>query len=359
MQTYAAASKERNSSLEFLRLICIFHIVFWHSLSPYLDQISGVNLYSAFISNAMPNSANVIFMLISGYFGLRLNLKKLIKLDLCIIFYDLFFMFLTGDFGFKELLTCLLPITFEKHWFVSCYFVIALFSGFLNQIPEKLSRNAFRNLLLLLLFVFYVMPTVFFHELIEDAGKGVVCMTIMYLAGRYIRLYYGERHFRRDLLAVLFFGNLIVMAALNLILTKLSGNFMGMYCRDNSIFTVVIAVCAFLFFREFDVFIPTVNRLAQSVVYIYCIERYIRTIFGSYANLSEYAENWYFTGIMLVFALMVSSVCFLLHETRHLLLDRFDDFLAKQIMRLFQACAPAVRQAYTKVHDGVLVLISK
>ncbi|MDD6305781.1 MAG: acyltransferase family protein [Clostridiales bacterium] len=351
--------KERNSSLEILRIICIFFVIFWHSLGPYLNEISGLNLADAVMINAFTNNTNLIFMMISGYFSMRFNLEKLIKLDLCIIFYDLLFMFLTGNFGLKTLITCFLPITFENHWFVSCYFVIALFSGFLNQIPEKLNRTSFRNLLLLLLFVFYVMPTVFFHELIEDTGKGVVCMTIMYLVGRYIRLYYSEHHFRKTYLAVIFFVTTLVAATLNYALTTVKGVFMGMYCRDNSIFIVITAVCLFLFFREFHFTNRIINHLALSVVFLYCIEGYMRQIFNRFTDLPSHVNDWYFVGEVLIYAIGVLAACLALHEARYFLLDRFDGFLAKQITRIVDHFTPAVKQGYEKVHDGVLGLLSK
>lgn len=352
-------AKERNSSLEVLRLICIFFVVFWHSLGPYLNDITGLNLADAVMINAFTNNTNLIFMMISGYFGMRFNLEKLIKLDLCIIFYDLLFMFLTGSFGLKTLITCFLPITFENHWFVTCYFVIALFSGFLNQIPEKLSRTSFRNLLMLLLFVFYVMPTIFFHELIEDTGKGVVCMTIMYLVGRYIRLYYSEKHFRKSRIGVIFFVTTLVAATLNYILTSIKGVFMGMYCRDNSIFVVITAVCLFLFFRELHFTVRPINHLAQSVVFIYCIEGYMRHIFDRFTDLGSHVNDWYFVGEVLIYALGVLFTCLLLHEVRYFLLDRFDGFLAKQIMRVVNYFTPGLKRGYDKIHDGVLAVISR
>lgn len=352
-------AKERNSSLEVLRLICIFFVVFWHSLGPYLNDITGLNLADAVMINAFTNNTNLIFMMISGYFGMRFSLEKLIKLDLCIIFYDLLFMFLTGNFGLKTLLTCFMPITFENHWFVTCYFVIALFSGFLNKIPERLDRTSFRNLLLLLLFVFYVIPTVFFHELVEDTGKGVVCMTIMYLVGRYLRLYYSEKHFRKSRLGVVFFTTTLVAATLNYILTSVKGVFMGMYCRDNSIFVVVTAVCLFLFFRELHFTVKPINHLAQSVVFIYCIEGYMRQIFNRFTDLGSHVDDWYFVGEVLIYALSVLFACLLLHEVRHLLLDRFDGFLARKITQVINYFTPGAKRAYAKLHDGVLAVISK
>lgn len=351
--------KQRNSSLEILRIICIFFVVFWHSMGPYLNDISGLNLADSVFINAFTNNTNLIFMLISGYFGMHFHLEKLIRLDLCIIFYDLLFLFVTGSYSLKGLITCFMPLTFENHWFVTCYFVIAIFSGFLNQIPEKLSRTSFRNLLLLLLFIFYAMPTLFFHELIEDTGKGVVCMTIMYLIGRYIRLYYGEHHFKKSYLAVIFFGTTIVIATLNYGLTYMKGIFMGMYARDNSLLVAVTAICLFLFFRELHFTSRVINHLAQDVVFIYCIEGDMRKIFNRFTDLASHTNDWYFAGEVLLYALGVLAACFLLHEIRHLLLDRFDGWLAKQITRLISSATPAVKGGYQKLHDKTLLLLQK
>ena len=211
----------------------------------------------------------------------------------------------------------------------------------------------------MLLFVFYVMPTVFFHELIEDTGKGVVCMTIMYLVGRYLRLYYSEKHFRKTRLGVVFFVTTLVAATLNYILTSAKGVFMGMYCRDNSIFVVVTAVCLFLFFRELHFTVKPINHLAQSVVFIYCIEGYMRQIFNRFTDLGSHINDWYFVGEVLIYALGVLFACLLLHEVRHLLLDRFDGFLAKKITQAVNYFTPGAKRAYDKLHDGVLAVISR
>ncbi len=61
-------------------------VVFWHSMGPYLNDISGLNLADSVFINAFTNNTNLIFMLISGYFGMHFHLEKLIRLDLCIIF---------------------------------------------------------------------------------------------------------------------------------------------------------------------------------------------------------------------------------------------------------------------------------
>lgn len=352
-------AKQRNSSLELIRLICIFFVVLWHSFGPYINGMTGGNLVATSIIHFMSNNTNLLFMLLSGYFGIHFALDKLIKLDLAIIFYDVVYFFLFTEFSLKGLIVACMPIIFKSHWFITYYFVIAFLSPFLNKIPEKLSRESFRNLLLLLLLLFYVIPTVFFSEIIEDTGKGVVCMSIMYLIGRYIHLYYKEQHFRRSRLAIVYFSATLLASLLNLTLTKLQGTYMSMYVRDNSIFIVISSICLFLFFREFHFSNRFINHLVPNVVILYCIEGYGRHLFARFIDLSVYENSPFFLFAILGFALTVLFGCLLVNELRRLLFDRVDTALTALIMKFVNAVSPLLKHAYEKIHARALSFITK
>lgn len=352
-------AKRRNSSLELIRLICIFFVVLWHSFGPYINDMTGSNLVITSFIHAITNNTNLLFMLLSGYFGIHFALDKLVKLDLAIIFYDLVYLFLFADFSIKGLITACMPIIFKSHWFISYYFVIAFLSPFLNKIPEKLSRESFRNLLLLLLFLFYIIPTVFFSEFIEDTGKGIVCMSIMYLIGRYLHLYYKEQHFRRSRLAVVYFSSMLIAAALNLVLTKVQGVYMSMYVRDNSIFVAIAAISLFLFFREMNFSNRFIDHLVPNVVILYCIEGYGRHILANYIDLSLYEDSPFFLLAILGFALIVLFGCILVNELRRLLFDRVDAALTGLIMKFINALTPAFKNGYEKVHALALSFLGR
>lgn len=351
--------KQRNSNFELIRIIYIFIVIFWHSFSPYLDQLSRANLIPATLFNTLLNNVNLLFMLISGYFGIRFGLKKLIKLDLAIIFYDVLHLLLLGNPGPKSLAAAFMPVIFKSHWFVSCYFVIAILSGFLNMIPEKLSRKSFRNLLLTLLFLFFVIPTVFFRELIEDAGKGVVCMAIAYLIGRYIRIYFENITFRKSRLAVIFCGVTFIVMALNLTMTFIKGTYMGMYCRDNSIFMVITSVSFLLIFREIHISSRILNHLAANVVILYCIEGYVREVLNRFLDLSPYTGSLAFSGVIFLYALAVFVVCMLINELRRLILGRVDEFIAERIVRLIHTVKPHCLRLCQNAQHTVMNLIQK
>lgn len=84
------------------------------------------------------------FILLSGYFGIRFDFKKLIRLDLMIIFFTIFGTIAVGNLGIKALIKSCIPVISRYYWFISCYFSSA-FNTILNQIPEKLSKENFEN----------------------------------------------------------------------------------------------------------------------------------------------------------------------------------------------------------------------
>lgn len=339
-------TKQRNSSLEVIRLICIFYVIFWHSINPYLDQMASMHLAPMNLWHSLCNNTNTLFMLLSGYFGIKLNLEKLIKLDLAIIFYDLLYLILFGSLGAKSLIIALMPITFKSHWFLTCYFVIAFLSPFINKIPEKLERSTFRNLLLALIAIFYVLPTFVFYEIIEDSGKGVVCMSIVYLVGRYIRKYYGDVSFQKSHLAIAFAATIFIPTVLNFGLSMAKGCFMGMYSRDNSIFMLASSVAFFLFFREMQFTNKFINHLTPNIVILYCVEGYARELTGRFIHLSDYTQHPLFVLIVFVYAIVLIVLLLCINEIRTLLFDRLDNFIASKVMKLVNAASkPAMRFA--------------
>lgn len=353
-------AKQRNSSFELIRIICILYVVYWHSISPYLNDTASFNLIPITVINSMCNTTNLLFMLLSGYFGIRLSLEKLIKLDIAIIFYDVAYVLLTGNLGIKSIVTAFMPITFKSHWFLSCYFAIALLSGFLNKIPEKLDRRAFRNLLLLLVGIFYLLPTIFITELVEDSGKGVICMSIVYLLGRYIRLYYSEIQLRKAPLFGIFAGCILLTAALDTVLSLLKDTFMGLYCRDNSIFILIASTAFFLLFREIHFTNRLVNKLAPNVVMLYCIEGYARAISGNYFSLDAYKNSPLFLVVVLIYALVLIALCMLLNELRLLILEKADSWLAKRLLAIGTSLAKRITSLADRLQQAACsVLIKK
>lgn len=87
---------ERNSGVELLRIICMFGIIFMHTFGIFYDKVSGIYLAAGIAINSLFNMGVSIFMLISGYYGIRFSFKKLIRLESMILFYAVSGMLLQG-----------------------------------------------------------------------------------------------------------------------------------------------------------------------------------------------------------------------------------------------------------------------
>lgn len=79
----------RNSSIELLRLLAIFGIVVMHINGPLLDSAFGLNSIWVQLENSIFNCGVSVFVLISGYFGIRRTSFKILLLELSALLYSL------------------------------------------------------------------------------------------------------------------------------------------------------------------------------------------------------------------------------------------------------------------------------
>ncbi|MGP1451869.1 MAG: acyltransferase family protein [Segatella oris] len=124
--------KERNSSFELLRILCMLFVVGGHLIGKgmqitYDDTLLGGGDYG--LSRLLYSFCTVAvstFILISGYFGIKFNWRKIVK----IWFSVLFFAWMIAGYkiikqnDFKGSLPYFLPIISNEFWFISCYFVL-------------------------------------------------------------------------------------------------------------------------------------------------------------------------------------------------------------------------------------------
>lgn len=289
--------KGRNSSIELLRILGLV-LVFWmHASASYMG-----NELSAWLSILITVIGNIgvsCFILISGYYGIRLDIKKMMHLDLMLVFYSwttLILSYIWGvSMGGEEILSCLFPVIGKQSWYFTCYFALAFLSPFLNEMVEKLGELRLRQLLVVMLVIFSGITTIFFFDINEDGGKGIVQMILLYLIGRYIAVYHSAREFKTGRLVKIFLVTSGVNFCLNGALYVVTGTMQNRYARDNSLFTIAQAVCVFLIFRNFYFENATVNRVAKHVPAVFMFEWTLRSIISRYVidYVSFGRENYY------------------------------------------------------------------
>lgn len=186
----------RNSSLELLRIIAMLFIVLSHACahSRFDYSLSGLSWNKLFVQwGALGHIGSGLFMLISGYFlcTKRRNYQSLIRLFLQVWFYSVI-LFLVCKFGFQypyslyDYVTVFFPAVFQEYWFFTVYTVIILLCPYINLFLEKGGREAHRDLLVVMFFLWVLIPTFTLQSIF---GSSLIQMLFYYIVGAYFRLY--------------------------------------------------------------------------------------------------------------------------------------------------------------------------
>lgn len=186
--------KERQSNFELLRIIAMLFIVTHHLLikgastcgylQPYDYNKDG--LFGLFAESLIVGGVN-LFVLISGYFGIRHISKALLKLGIDLMVYGIIayivgVVFLGVDFSIKGLIKGI-----DIHnWFVVNFAVLVLTAPILESSLKNINRRTLEKWL-----VFLFIANIFFGwimGIVNTDGYNYVNFVFLYFIARYIRL---------------------------------------------------------------------------------------------------------------------------------------------------------------------------
>lgn len=248
------AINSRNSSFELLRIICIFEILLMHAIDGFLNLLGEKDLYIITLLQVIFNTSSSCLMISSGYFGMKFSLKKIINIELIFLFWNTISLmqnYMNGIMlGRQELLATALPIQSNKSWFVSGYVYILILSPFINEYLNTIDKKRMRQLIWSGLFLFSILPSLFYFEITGTNGKGIIHLLLMYLIGRYIKLYGNINGEQIKGYLVNLIGMVIIAGILNVIAEKINMRFW--FSRDCSIFIVVGASLVVIIFSLFN-----------------------------------------------------------------------------------------------------------
>lgn len=195
--------KEKDHSIELLKIIAMIMIVTLHLVSQTkMLSIYSNNIFSystVWIIHAFNFVAVNCYVLITGYFGVnsKFNFSKILRLWLQIFFYSILIyliLLLTGNVEFKilKLLQAILLISFKNYWFATMYIGLYLLMPFLNIFIAKLSKNQYKNLLIICFILFSVWPTIipWFDNLNFGGSYSITWFINLYLIGGYLKKYF-------------------------------------------------------------------------------------------------------------------------------------------------------------------------
>lgn len=312
--------KVRHSGVELLRIIAmvlvmVVHADFFSLGVPTIEDLSSSPISTAtrFLIESFSICCVNVFVLISGYFGIKPKFRGFTSFVYQILF---FFILIYGvciiigisDLSLRGFLQCLCLT--PANWFVKAYLLLYVFAPVLNTFVELHNRVLHRNVLI----GFYLFQTIYGCMLAAnffENGYGTLSFIGLYLLGRYIKIYqpaFSDLKKQYDLAIYFFCSGIMSLLAIGFL--KIGKN------PDNILYTyinplvIIESLALLLFFTKLSFKSQVINWLASSAFAVYLLHAnpnllnrfYAGTIKQIYDTTSGSATLIYIgTFILLVF----------------------------------------------------------
>ena len=317
----------RETNIEILRIISMILIIA-HHLSVHggynligFDNISEFNqaLINLF---AIGGKLGVnIFVIISGYFLIKSNLKlrKVIKLVAEIFLYSVLIYLIIlickeTTFSLSNAKMVFLPIISESYWFVTAYIIMYLLSPFINKCLNNITQTQHLLLIAFLLFLQTILPYLFSNYL-----GNVGWFITLYAIGAFIKNYSFN-----------LYNNTLLFAAISIVLFILIALFkIFLNINLSEITNPICTICAittFVTFRSLNIKTnKIINTIASTTFGIYLIHDnyFLRPILWTkllkcpqYATTNDF---WWFS-ILVIMAIFI--ICVIVDLCRIYLLEK-------------------------------------
>ena len=221
--------KVRDSQMELLRIIAMSMILIHHFLYHGIFPIASDHLLLGLPipQNALIYSGVNLFVLISGYYGMKFTWKSVVKLALLILFFKLVNVALIylygGSVSLQKLIhEAILPYSGIYYWFISIYFLLMVTVPIINPGLKKMSLSQLRILVGVLTFV-----TIFSCGIGGNKGAqygmGYLQFLYLYVCGYYI---HNETAFDK-IDKYWFLGSFFAICIIDFILAFFETRFLG------------------------------------------------------------------------------------------------------------------------------------
>lgn len=337
--------RNRNSSIELLRIISMFLIVLSHfSVHGVIEKNLNFSFNSIYLSCITLGNLGVdIFILISGYYyDSKTNFKKILQIVLITIFYSvilyIFSIFVNvNEFSIKGLIKASMPILFNNYWFVTAYVLIMLFTPILKIVINNLNRQVFKYLMGLSIILYGIIPLIFkvvVNGEIYYSNK-LIELIIVYFIGAYLAKY-KDNIFSKNLnnTKKTLIINFIILV-LSAIVMNLIGIKIDMFKEHASYFFARISPFVLMVATSIFVLISSKKSNNNILNYIGGLTFAVYLIHDNYnireflwkniINVQNYIDKWYLIFYSILVSVIIFAVCCLIEATRKCVLKKIKE----------------------------------
>ncbi len=323
----------RNSSIELLRILAMFLVLVQHANFLGIgcpntnDCINNpANTLARFFIQSLSIVAVDVFVLISGWFGIKPNIKKICSLIFQVLFFTVSILIIhMVIYGYSSISPGAILKSFmitKCYWFVKSYICLFILSPILNLFVEKASRKT----LGLVLIGFFTFQTIygwtdsapeFFY------GYSVISFVGLYLLARYLRLYPSHLIPRRAICLMVYLSLSLILAASAWLLVKTNfhteHSVLIAFSYINPII-ILSSLALLFFFTQTEIrHSKVINWIAASSfsVYIIHITGFLFPYFLHYASYIYSSFSIELRWLLILFFLgLVFILCVLLDKIR-------------------------------------------
>lgn len=332
--------RHRDSNMELLRIVAMFMVMVLHAdfLANGLPSVEDYSIrtlssLSRVLFECLSAVAVNVFVLISGWFGMKFKWKSVLNILFQCFFYAVcilaFFCFYDNTvISGKVLFDQLYPG--RLFWFVPAYLGLLILSPVLNGFIENSSKESFRTVLVVYM-CFQLVYGWFLHDVGDfvdgfNEGYSLLSFIGLYLLARYARIHRPAvscMSAGKDMLVYLVAS--LATGALIIASTYADGHFIlggsrYKFLEYNSPFLIIASISLLLAFSKFRMpYLKLVNYLASSSFAIYLIhinplifphyKELMKNLYSSYDGLTCIA-------VMLVAMIAIGLACMLADKAR-------------------------------------------
>lgn len=269
-------SSQRDSSVELFRILATFSVLIAHWNGWFVGGIpdfdfSAPSFYRCgqLLIGALCSICVNCFLVISGYFGIKLKLRSLLNFFFILVgiylpFY-LISVLLGEPFSAKTLLTRFLPVTIGGY-FVQCYFMLMFLSPVLNAFLDRFGKKTLGWVLLFLLIEFWFDCVHRVDNFGFNEGYSFIHFVLMYLLAAEVRLYKEDLFRVKKGYWILGYG-LCTLIIVGMFMSRIPWTF----AYSNPVI-IISSFCLFIPFLYRSFKSNAINYIAKSTFAVYIIQ---------------------------------------------------------------------------------------
>ena len=330
----------RQSNIEMLRIISMLMILCVHftgatfPLPNIMSLKDGSNL-SAMTKTTMECFSIIgvnCFVLISGYFGIKLSAKGIINFIFTCLFYSvvtysIFAFIQPKTYNYSDIINSFRVLTHTDLWFIPAYFCLYLLSPIINRGISNRTKKEFIKIIIALTFINIYIGWGW-QSKINPTGYNIMQLMYIYIIGRYIGLHIKTQHLKIGKQIALYIVSYILLFASTFICPK------HMAYAYNSPFVIFTSISFFLIFTTKRYYNPNINFIASSAFAVYLIHK-IPPIWIELKNLlinnTKNIDNLSFALYWISFVFILFMLCITIDKIRLTITNPMTKYITTKI----------------------------